>query len=183
MAFMKDTHSGSNLTRRTRITREPNRTLKLEIHTKCYLNLWQYNYEKEEFWEKITCCLCSEVIDLCGNVIVCVCVCVYCIAGVIQGFLWVHRLQVVLVLQKVQQFQVVQPLPSPRALLEDPVSRISELMDAMNQSVKANSILNNSTHKVLKSDPRPLTFFPGSPPIPGGPDSPGSPCGAQQYIL
>lgn len=114
---------------------------------------------------------------------VCVCVCVCCIAGVIQGFLWVHRLQVVLVLQKVQQFQVVQPLPSPRALLEDPVSRISELMDAMNQSVKANSILNNSTHKVLKSDPRPLTFFPGSPPIPGGPDSPGSPCGAQQYIL
>lgn len=114
---------------------------------------------------------------------VCVCVCVCCIVGVIQGFLWVHRLQVVLVLQKVQQFQVVQPLPSPHALLEDPVRRISELMDAMNQSVKANSILSNSNHKVLRSDPRPLTFFPGSPPIPGGPDSPGSPCGAQQYIL
>lgn len=35
----RDTHSGSNLTRGTRITRETNRTLKLEGKTKCYLNV------------------------------------------------------------------------------------------------------------------------------------------------
>lgn len=29
----------------------------------------------------------------------------------------------------------------------------------------------------------PLTFFPGSPPIPGGPDSPGSPCGVAGLAL
>lgn len=42
--------------------------------------------------------------------------------SVIQGFLWVRRLRVVLVLQLVQMFQVVPPLPSRRALLEDPAS-------------------------------------------------------------
>lgn len=39
-----------------------------------------------------------------------------------QGFLWDHRLQVVLVLLQFQQFQVVQPLPFLHALLEDPAT-------------------------------------------------------------
>lgn len=40
-----------------------------------------------------------------------------------QGSLWARRLQVVLVLLQLQQFQVVQPLPSPHAPLEDPANR------------------------------------------------------------
>lgn len=43
--------------------------------------------------------------------------------GLILGFLWVHRLQDVLVLQQVPGFQVVRPLPSPHVLHEDPAIR------------------------------------------------------------
>lgn len=49
---------------------------------------------------------------------------------VILGFLWVHHLQVVHVLQRVQQFLAVQPRPSPHVPLWDPVSRIGYIMAA-----------------------------------------------------
>lgn len=68
----------------------------------------------------------------------CVCVCVHFIVGVIQGFLWVRHLQVVLALQQVQLFQVVRPLPSLRALHEDPANRITELF--VNTQMLLNSL-------------------------------------------
>lgn len=55
-----------------------------------------------------------------------------CFVGVLQGFLWVRRLRFVLVLQLVQLFQVVPPLPSHRALLEDPASDSGSLSHIRN---------------------------------------------------
>lgn len=46
----------------------------------------------------------------------------------ILGFLWARRLLVLLVLRQVQQFQVGPPLPSLRALHEDPVHRSTDLV-------------------------------------------------------
>lgn len=54
----------------------------------------------------------------------CCCICV------ILGFLWVHHLQVVHVLQRVQRCLVVLPLPSPHVPLWDPVSGTGCLMGA-----------------------------------------------------
>lgn len=98
-------------------------------------------------------------------------VCVYVIVGVIQGFLWVHHLQALLVLQQLQQFQVVRLLPSLRALLEDPANMsIGLFVHSWMHSVSKGLVRCTEVTQTL-------TFFPGSPTIPGGPPSPGSPCG------
>lgn len=106
----------------------------------------------------------STVIDLCGNLIACVFVCVHCIVGVIQGFLWVRHLQVVLVLQQVQQFQVVRPLPSLRALHEDPANSSRSITDATNdatnESVKAH--YPDNSDQVFGSDTHLLSRLPSN---------------------
>lgn len=76
---------------------------------------------------------------------------IYLIVSLIQGFLWVRRLQVGLVHQYLQQYQVVLPLPSLHALHEDPVDRSTTLLISLNpiiQPVKT-QLLNISTHKTL----------------------------------
>lgn len=69
----------------------------------------------------------SELMAIKRKSLICVFVCVHFIVGFIQGFLWVRRLQVVLGLQQAQQFQVVRPLPSLRALHEDPANGSTDL--------------------------------------------------------
>lgn len=58
-----------------------------------------------------------DVFKVGGVALLSLCLCV------IPGFLWVHHLQAVLVLQRFQQFLVVQPPPSLHVPLWDPVSR------------------------------------------------------------
>lgn len=76
--------------------------------------------------------------------------------SVIQGFLWVRRLRVVLDLQLVQMFQVVPPLPSHRALLEDPASDTSSTIHVVEHTAEEFNFGRFATHLLagLSADSR-----------------------------